>query len=374
LHPDGPLSGPRFQPAVAHDLVRLEVVGLPGRRLDRREREVIERMREAGRTVTEIGEALGRAPSTISREIARNGKHRFHTRQPWRPGSGEVRGRPRKYRCERAQRHANRRARRPKPFKLIGRLASEVSALLEDDWSPQQIAAMLPQLWPDDDGMRVSHETIYASLFVQTRGELRRELAEHLRTGRTRRKPRTGVVRRSPGLSGAIPISQRPAEAADRAVPGHWEGDLILGAVGKGAVITLVERRTRFVLLAPLPNRHTALELKATLTPMIAGLPNAIRRSLTWDRGSEMAAHAEIAVAADIDIYFADPHSPWQRGSNENTNGLLRQYWPKGSDLRSLTQADCDHVADRLNRRPRHTLDWHTPAQALNTALCATTA
>jgi len=346
---------------------------VPGRRLDRRERDVIERGREAGMTVTAIGALLGRSPSTISREIARNGKHRFHSRAPWRAGSGEVRGRPRKYRAERAQRHANRRARRPKPFKLAGRLAVEVSRLLEQDWSPQQIAAMLPALFPDDDGMRVSHETIYASLFVQTRGELRRELTEHLRSRRTRRKPRTGVVRRHRALTGTIPISERPAEAADRAVPGHWEGDLILGAVGKGAVITLVERRTRFVLLAPLPNQHTALDLQATLTPIIAALPDAIRRSLTWDRGSEMAAHAQIAIAADIGIYFADPHSPWQRGTNENTNGLLRQYWPKGSDLRHLTQADCDRVADLLNTRPRQTLGWQTPGQALNGALCAET-
>jgi IS30 family transposase len=324
-------------------------------------------------SVTAIGTLLGRSPSTISREIARNGKHRFHSRPPWRAGSSEVRGRPRTYRAGRAQRHANRRARRPKSFKLTGPLAVEVSGLLKQDWSPQQIAASLPILYPDDDGMRVSHETIYASLFVQTRGQLRRELTEHLRSRRTHRKTRTGVVRRSRGLSGALPISERPAEAADRAVPGHWEGDLILGAVGKGAVITLVERRTRFVLLAPLPNQHTALDLKAVLTPMIATLPDAIRRTLTWDRGSEMAAHADIAIAADIGIYFADPHAPWQRGSNENTNGLLRQYWPKSSDLRHLTQPDCDRVADLLNTRPRHTLGWQTPTQALDAALCATT-
>ena len=324
-------------------------------------------------TVTAIGAVLGRAPSTISREIARNGKHRFHSRDPWRAGGGEVRGRPRKYRAERAQRHANRRARRPKPCKLAGGLAREVSALLQQDWSPQQIAASLPILYPGDDGMRVSHETIYASLFVQTRGELRRELTEHLRSRRTRRRPRSGVVRRSRGLSGAISISERPAEAEDRAVPGHWEGDLILGAVGQGAVITLVERSTRFVLLAPLPNQHTALDLQAALTPMIASLPNAVRRSLTWDRGAEMATHAQIAIDTGIGIFFADPHSPWQRGSNENTNGLLRQYWPKGADLRQLTQTDCDRVADLLNTRPRQTLNWQTPAQALNTALCATT-
>jgi len=323
-------------------------------------------------TVAAIGALLGRSPSTVSREIARNGKHRFRSREPWRAGRGQVRGRPRKYRAERAQRHANRRARRPKAFTLTGALAAEVSRLLAADWSPQQIAAALPILFPDDDGMRVSHETIYASLFVQTRGELRRELTEHLRSRRTHRKPRTGTVRRSRGLSGAISISERPAEAADRAVPGHWEGDLILGAVGKGAVITLVERSTRFVLLAPLPHQHTALDLKATLTPMIASLPQAVRRSLTWDRGSEMAAHAQIAIDARIAIFFADPHSPWQRGSNENTNGLLRQYWPKGADLRHLTHTDCNRVADLLNTRPRQTLGWQTPAQALNTALCAT--
>ena len=346
---------------------------MPGRRLDRREREIVERMREAGRTVTEIGAVLGRAPSTVSRELVRNGKFRYWTRPPWRSGSGEPRGRPRRYRAYRAQQHANRRARRPKPFKVRGALAVVVSELLEQDWSPQKIAAMLPVLYPDDDGMRVSHETIYASLFVQTRGELRRELSEHLRSRRSHRKPRTGVVRRSGRLSGVIPISQRPAEAADRAVPGHWEGDLLLGAVGRGAVITLVERRTRFTLLAPLPDRHTALDLKAALTPMIAALPAALRRSLTWDRGTEMADHAEIAVTADIGIYFADPHCPWQRGANENTNGLLRQYWPKGADLRHLTQTDCDRVADLLNTRPRETLGWQTPAQALNAALCATT-
>jgi IS30 family transposase len=326
--------------------------------------------------VTEIGAALGRAPSTISREIARNGTFRYAAGPPWRPQrpqGGKTRGRPRRYRVERAQRHATRRARRPKPCKLTGRLATEVTALLSQDWSPQQIAASLPILFPDDEAMRVSHETIYASLFVQTRGELRRELTEHLRTRRAHRKTRTGVVRRG-RLTGAVSISERPAEAQDRAVPGHWEGDLILGAVGHGAVITLVERRTRFVLLAPLPHRHTAVDLKTALIPIIAALPDALRRTLTWDRGTEMAAHADIAIAAAIDIYFADPHSPWQRGSNENTNGLLRQYWPKGADLRGLTQPDCDRVADLLNTRPRHTLNWQTPAQALNTTLCAETA
>jgi IS30 family transposase len=252
---------------------------------------------------------------------------------------------------------------------VTGRLAEVVGELLMQDWSPQQISRSLPLLFPDEQGMRVSHETIYASLFVQTRGELRRELTEHLRSKRSHRKPRTGVRRR--GLLGIVPISERPAEAADRAVPGHWEGDLIMGAVGKGAVITLVERKSRFVLLAPLP-RHTGLDLHAELVPMIASLPQALRASLTWDRGTEMGAHARIATDANIKIYFCDPHSPWQRGSNENTNGLLRQYWPKGADLRHLTHADTQRVADLLNTRPRMTLGWKTPAQALNESLSAT--
>jgi IS30 family transposase len=277
------------------------------------------------------------------------------------------------YRARVAQARATRLARRPKPCKLTGVLAAVVTGWLEADWSPEQIAAMLPLVFPDQDGMRVSHETIYQSLFVQTRGELRRELTEHLRTQRTTRKPQGRTGRRGK-LVGAVPISERPAEAADRAVPGHWEGDLLLGGVGKGAVITLVERTSRFVLLAPLPDTHKAIDLREVLTPMIASLPDALRRTLTWDRGSEMAQHAGIAIDAAIDIYFADPHSPWQRGSNENTNGLLRQYWPKGADLRAVTQADCDAVADRLNTRPRQTLGWKTPHQALDEVLGATAA
>ena len=304
---------------------------MPGARLDLREREVIERGREAGMSAAVIAAVLGRAPSTISREIARNGKDRFHARPPWSPGDPGPAGRPRTYRAGRAQQHAKRRARRPKPCKITGQLAVVIGELLMLDWSPQQITAQLPILYPDDDGMRVSHETIYASLFVQTRGELRRELTEHLRSKRMRRKPRTGVKRR--GLLGIVPISQRPAEASDRAVPGHWEGDLLMGAVNKGAVITLVERRSRFVLLAPLPDQHTALDLKAELTPMIAGLPDALRSTLTWDRGTEMAAHTDIAIQAGIDIYFCDPHSPWQRGSNENTVSV------EGGSVGLLSQA-----------------------------------
>jgi IS30 family transposase len=344
---------------------------MAGRRLDERERQVIERSLAAGLTAGQIAAVLGRHRTTVVREIERNGVVRFGSPRPRRSRRGGVVGRPRVYRAGRAQGHADRRARRPKPFKLTGSLALAVGQLLLQDWSPQQIAASLPGLFPGDDGMRVSHETIYQSLFVQTRGELRRELTEHLRSKRMSRKPRTGVVRR--GLIGIVPISQRPAEVSDRAVPGHWEGDLLLGGVGKGAVITLVERKTRFVLLAPLPDRRTGLDLKAALTPLIASLPQALRGSLTWDRGTEMSEHANIAIDTGIDIYFADPHCPWQRGTNENTNGLLRQYWPKSSDLRNLTHADTDEVAHRLNTRPRQTLEWKTPTQALNEALSATT-
>ncbi len=247
-----------------------------------------------------------------------------------------------------------------------------VSGLLEADWSPQQIAVMLPQLYPDDDAMRVSHETIYASLFVQGRGELRRELAAHLRTGRTSRQ-RHGRAENRGRIVGMVPISQRPAEADDRAVPGHWEGDLLLGGVGKGAVLTLVERASRFVLLAPLPARHRGIETRQMLTSMISRLPLELKKSLAWDQGKEMAEHARFTLDTGLQVYFCDPHSPWQRGTNENTNGLLRQYWPKGADLRGLTQTDCDTTALKLNTRPRQTLAWKTPAQALDEALLATT-
>jgi IS30 family transposase len=283
-------------------------------------------------------------------------------------------GRPREYRADSAQRHADRRARRPKPLKIIGPLRVVVSALLLLDLSPQQIKAVLPVMFPDDDSMRVSHETIYQSVFVQTRGELKRMLVAHLRTGRSQRKPRGSDARYGGGISGMLSIHDRPKEASDRAVVGSWEGDLLLGGVGMGAIITLVERHSRFVLLAPLPDRHTALDLQTALIPMITALPDALRRALTWDQGKEMANHAAITFATDLKIYFADPGKPWQRGSNENTNGLLRQYWPKGSDLRHVTQTDCNHIAARLNFRPRETLHWQTPAQALQKALNATTA
>ena len=241
-------------------------------------------------------------------------------------------------------------------------LRFEVHRLLRADWSPQQIAQMLPELFPDDPRMRVSHETIYQSLFVQTKGELKRELSAHLRTRRQRRQPQgSGVKRVHLGITDDIRISARPADAEDRAVPGHWEGDLLMGAKGQGAVITLVERATRFVLLAPLPDRHTADLCRAELARLMSRLPVELRKSLTWDQGSEMAQHAQFRIETGIPVYFCDPHSPWQRGTNENTNGLLRQYWPKGADLRGLTRTECDDVALRLNTRPRMTLEWKTP-------------
>ena len=343
---------------------------MPGRRLQVHEREVIQRGLALRLDDGQIAALLGRHRSTVTREIARNSGVLAGLAPRSRSGHA---GHPRLYRADRAQGHARRRARRPKPCKLTGRLGTVVAALLRLDWSPEQIAALLPVLFPGQDAMRVSHETIYQSLFVQSRGELRRELTAHLRTRRTARKPQGRPDARGK-LVGMVSIRQRPAEADDRAVPGHWEGDLLMGAVGQGAVITLVERATRFVLLAPLPDRHGALDLRQMLTPLIAALPDQLRASLTWDQGKEMADHATITIDTGLAIYFADPHSPWQRGSNENTNGLLRQYWPKGSDLRHLTQADCDTVALKLNTRPRQTLGWKTPAQAIDEALRATAA
>jgi len=338
---------------------------MPGSRLSVQERLVIQRGLDTGLKQGEIAAVLGRSPSTISREVRRGGGKVTARR------GVVIWGRPRVYRAGRAQRMATARALRPKPRKLTGTLGAVVAGLLEADWSPQQIAAMLPILYPADEAMRVSHETIYQSLFVQTRGELRRELTAHLRTARTARKPHGSVERRGK-IAGMMPISARPAEAEDRAVPGHWEGDLLMGGVGKGAVITLVERHSRFVLLAPLNTGAKATETRLQLTQLISRLPLQLRRSLTWDQGGEMHQHAQFSLETGLPVFFCDPRSPWQRGSNENTNGLLRQYWPKGSDLRATTQDDCDAIALKLNTRPRQTLAWKTPAQALDEALLAT--
>jgi IS30 family transposase len=347
---------------------------MPGTRLTVEQRRTIQRSFRVGLSLDQIASVIGKHKSTVSRELKRNGS------SGWRsPKARTARGGGQGYRCsyhaERAQLYAQMRARRPKARRLDhGPLRETVWELLRADWSPEQIAASLPTLFPADPRMRVSHETIYQSLFVQTKGELKRELTVHLRSRRHARKPHAGGAKRMRmGITEDIQISARPAEAADRAVPGHWEGDLLLGGTGKGAVVTLVERSSRFVLLAPLPGRHRADQVRWTLKEMIATLPVELRKSITWDRGTEMAEHARFRVESGIPVYFCDPHAPWQRGTNENTNGLLRQYWPKGADLRHLTMAECDDVALRLNTRPRKTLDWQTPGQVLNRRLVATT-
>jgi IS30 family transposase len=319
------------------------------------EREEIAVGVAAGLSLRQIAAGLGRAPSTVSREVARNG----------------YRGRYR-YRALAAQAQAQFRAARPKTAKLAGndRLRGQVSCWLEERWSPEQISAMLRARFGDDPEMWVSHETIYQSVYVQGRGALRRELAACLRTGRALRKPRRKQGERRGRITDMVMISERPAEVADRAVPGHWEGDLIIGS-RSSAIGTLVERSTRFVLLLHLPHGHGADAVAAAMTEAMGTLPAALRRSLTWDQGKEMAGHAQITLATDLDIYFCDPHSPWQRGSNENTNGLLRQYFPKGTNLAAHSREHLDAAAAQLNARPRKTLGWRTPAQALDEALAA---
>jgi transposase, IS30 family len=320
-----------------------------GRYLSLAEREEIAVGRAAGDSVRVIAARLGRAPSTVSREVRRNCLSRG------------------RYRAVAAQRRAEDRARRPKRAKLAGdgELREYVQGRLRKRWSPEEISARLKLEFPDRPEMRVSHETIYQSLYVQGRGALRRELAASLRTGRALRRPRRKEGERRGRIKDMVMISERPAEAADRAVPGHWEGDLLVGAAGKSAIGTLVERATRFTMLVPLPAGRDAVAVAQALTPVIASLPDALRRSLTWDQGWEMRSHAQIAVDADCEIYFCDPHSPWQRGTNENTNGLLRQYFPKGTGLGGHSPAHLAAVADELNGRPRKTLGWKTPAEAL---------
>jgi len=319
-----------------------------GRYLSLAEREEIALGLARGESYRVIGARIARPASTVSREVARNG-----------PAG--------RYRAVRAQALAELRGRRPKTAKLAGsdELRGWVQEHLEMKWSPEQVSKRLVIEFPGRPEMRVSHETIYQSLYVQGRGALRRELAASLRTGRALRKPRRSEGERRGKIPGMVMISERPAEAADRAVPGHWEGDLLVGAHGRSAVGTLVERATRFTMLVPLPAGRDAPAVADALTPVIAGLPDALRRSLTWDQGWEMRSHARIAVDADCEIFFCDPHAPWQRGSNENTNGLLRQYFPKGTSLAGHTPADLAAVADELNGRPRKTLGWKTPAEAL---------
>jgi IS30 family transposase len=320
------------------------------------ERCRIEAMVGVGMSQAQIARELGRHPSTISRELVRNGTVRAG-------GS---------YRAVNAQSKADRAARRPKPGKLAARarLRDQVQDRLRQRHSPEQIARRLRSEFPDDPEMWVSHETIYRSLYVQARGELRRDLHKRLRTGRALRQPRRREGQRRERFAGMVMISERPAEVEDRAVPGHWEGDLIMGSTASNSAVgTLVERATRFVMLLHLPHGHGADAVQEAMVTKMAALPDQLRRSLTWDQGIEMANHLQIAAATGLAIYFCDPHSPWQRGTNENTNGLLRQYLPKGQDLSFYGPGMLDNIAAELNARPRKTLDWRTPAEALTALL-----
>ena len=377
---------------------------LSGRYLSFTEREEITVLKAQGCGVREIARRVGRSASTISREVRRN---------------AATRGGLLEYRATTAQWHADRRAKRPKVAKLAGnhalweyvqdRLAGRVTALdgtavpgpevrwigrrhgrrkdrrWARSWSPEQIANRLRVDFPDDGSMRISHEAIYQALYVQGRGALRRELTACLRTGRALRVPRARTRGRGKQfVTPEILISQRPAEAADRAVPGHWEGDLILG-LGSSAIGTLVERTTRFTMLLHLPRMeghggprvhngpalagHGAEAVRDAIASTITTLPQQLCRSLTWDQGAEMAQHAQLRIDTGLQVFFCDPHSPWQRATNENTNGLLRQYFPKGTDLSKHTRGDLDAVATALNSRPRKTLDWKAPAEALDELL-----
>jgi IS30 family transposase len=303
---------------------------------------------------TAIAKDLGRATSTISREVNHHGGRR-------------------RYKPMAAHGAAEVAARRPKPARLeLPELCVEVEAGLLALWSPEEIAAKLRVDFPDRPEMWVSHETIYKSLYVQGRGELRRELHRCLRTGRAQRRHHGRVESRG-RIKDMVMISERPAEIEDRAVPGHWEGDLILGANNASAIGTLVERSTRFVLLLHLPHGRTAEAVRDAMAAKILTLPAALRQSITWDQGSEMAQHARFTIDTGIPVYFCDPHAPWQRGSNENTNGLLRQYFPKGISLRRFSAADLDAAAHSLNGRPRQTLGWQTPTEKLNQLIIAMT-
>lgn len=315
------------------------------------EREEISRGLSAGRSVREIARGLGRAASTVSREIRRNGGRHV-------------------YRAANADTRAWRCARRPQRCLLARRrrLRSWVAQHLTLNWSPRQIAVGLRHTFPDDASMRVSHETIYRSLFIQARNVLKKELTGHLRRGGFMRRPRCHPGQ--PSVIDGISIHERPADVEDRAVPGHWEGDLLMGGTGS-QIATLVERHSRYVMLVKIDSKDSVKVAKA-LTKKIRELPIELRRSLTWDRGSEMAAHRDFTIATDMQVYFCDPRSPWQRGSNENTNGLLRQYFPKGADLSKIGQARLNTVARQLNERPRETLNWRTPLQALRATVAST--
>ncbi len=328
--------------------------GLQGRCLSFAEREEIALARAAGGSVRAIAERIGRSPSTVSREVARNGDRDGH------------------YRASTAHARAWERASRPKPAKLVRNqaLRRRVQDDLSRRYSPEQIAGRLRADYPDQPEMWVSTETIYQSLYVQSRGALRRELAACLRTGRALRIPnRQGTRRKNRILPDMVNIVERPAEAADRAVPGHWEGDLIIGKNNASAIATLVERTSGYVLLVALPDGYKPEQVAPTLAAKIQQLPTTLRRSLTWDQGPEMRDWKSVAIAADIAVFFCDPHAPWQRATNENTNGLLRQYFPKGTDLSVHSQADLDWVAAELNDRPRKRLGFKKPIEQIGPLL-----
>jgi IS30 family transposase len=342
-----------------HYIVR-ETGGVP--RLPRRgpralatsDREDISRGLAAAWSLAAIARGLRRPTSTVSREVARNGG---------RAG----------YRAGPADQQAWARAMRPKRCRLASRpaLRAVVAARLAEDWSPQQIAGWLRETYPNNPDMQISHESIYLSLFVQSRGVLKRALQQHLRRRRAIRRPRVRAQHEPRRILDAVSIRERPASAEDRAVPGHWEGDLLLGK-GRSRIATLVERHSRYVLLVRLPARDSA-DIVRALARRIRTLPAHLRTSLTWDRGTEMAAHRDFTVATDVQVYFCDPRSPWQRGSNENTNGLLRQYLPKGTDVGTLSQRQLDAIAHKLNTRPRKTLGYRTPAATLAACVASTT-
>lgn len=319
------------------------------------EREEVSRGIAAGVSLRSIAAGLHRAPSTISRELRRNGGHS-------------------RYRAAAADKRAWRQALRPKPCKLAvhDHLRQLVTMKLEANWSPEQIAGWLKRTYPDDEAHQVSHETIYRSLFVQARGVLKKELQAHLRSGRAIRRSRhaTNKGRGHGSLVDAISIRERPASVEDRAVPGHWEGDLLCGSANS-YIVTLVERHTRYVMLGKVPNRNSG-SVTTALIGLAQRLPDELLKSLTWDRGKEMAQHKRFTLATDVAVYFCDPQSPWQRGSNENTNGLLRQYFPKGTNLAVHSQERLDEIARQLNGRPRKTLEYETPAERFEACVAMT--
>ena len=340
------------------DSVRVVVVSLGGgrhqstppprmRRLSLDERVEIRVGLEQGLSLRTVAGRIRRDPATVCREVRANGGRAY-------------------YRPMCAQRRADQRARRPKVTKLATnpRLCARVVADLGQLWSPEQIANRLRAEFRDDPTMRISHETIYQTVYVQGRGELRRELARCLRTGRAKRV-RRGRFDNRPRIPDMVLISERPPEVEDRSVPGHWEGDLLMGSSNKSAIGTLVERSTRYVMVFPLTGGKSAEDVRVAMTKVIQTLPATLRRTLTWDRGVEMAEHIRFQIDTGVRVYFCDPHSPWQRGSNENTNGLLRQYFPKGMDLSRVTAEQLHAAADGLNGRPRETLGWKKPAEVL---------